>query len=75
VYVNGGGLLGPHAAFMPPQDTPKKVDGGRKMTQISIKMEQRDVDALKKAADEQFITPAAMARAILLRTLRRTPEK
>jgi hypothetical protein len=52
----------------------KNVTEGRK-EQISIKLEQRDVDALKRAADEQFITPAACARAILLRTLRRTPEK
>ena len=49
----------------------KSFAEGRK-EQISIKLEQRDVDALKRAADEQFITPAAMARAILLRTLRRT---
>jgi len=40
------------------------------MAQLSIKMEDKDIEALKSAAEEQYITPSAMARAILLRTLR-----
>lgn len=42
------------------------------MEQMCIKMEQEDLDALKAMAAREYATPAAMARAILLRTLRRT---
>jgi hypothetical protein len=51
-------------------DYQNKITGGLNMAQLSIKMEDKDIEALKSAAEEQYITPSAMARAILLRTLR-----